>query len=249
MLKVKDVSISFGGLKALTDVSFEIGSGINALIGPNGAGKTTLFNVISGFLKPDKGEIVFDNSVITNLTPDKIFFKGISRTFQNLNLIKEVTLKENLYLGIIEKYKPSMLKDIFRTNKSFWERVEKRIKEVMDFTHVTKWADLKPESAPYGVLKNVELARALLSEPLLLLLDEPAAGLNNTEKENLAEIINNITKLGINVLMVEHDMSFVSTLSKYVICLNFGVVIGKGSFDEIRQNEEVIKAYLGELDA
>lgn len=249
MLEVNDISISFGGLKALSNVSFKINGGINALIGPNGAGKTTLFNVISGFLKPNTGFVKYNGVEITCFEPHDIFKKGISRTFQNLNLIKEVSLKENLYLGVIEKMKPSLFKDIFRISRSFWKMVEEKIEEVMEITNVSKWGDLKPESAPYGVLKNFELARALISQPSLILLDEPAAGLNNIEKENLANIVSKITSMGIDILMVEHDMSFVSNLAKYVVCLNFGCVIGCGTYNEIRENENVIKAYLGDIDA
>lgn len=249
MLSLRDISISFGGLKALTDVTFSIDDGINALIGPNGAGKTTLFNVVSGFLKPDKGAVIFNNKDITFREPYEIFNMGISRTFQNLNLIKDATLRENLYLGVFEKEKPSFLKDILRMNKMLWEKVNKEIEDVMELTNVSKWQHLKPDSAPYGVLKNFELARALISKPDLLLLDEPAAGLNNAEKENLGLIIDKIAGMGIKILMVEHDMSFVSSLAKYVICLNFGKVIAKGAYTEIRQNDEVIKAYLGDTDA
>ncbi|MCX8085184.1 MAG: ABC transporter ATP-binding protein [Calditerrivibrio sp.] len=249
MLKVDNISISFGGLKALSNVSFSISNGINALIGPNGAGKTTLFNVVSGFLVPTEGKIFFKGEDITGQPPYKIFSLGISRTFQNLNLIKEATLRENLYLGILEKEKPSLLKDMMRLNKSFWKRIDEKIDEVMELTGVKSWQHLKPESAPYGVLKNFELARALVSNPILLLLDEPAAGLNNTEKESLGVLLEKIAQTGIDILMVEHDMTFVSSLAKYVVCLNFGKVIAMGSYLEIRQNDEVIRAYLGDLDA
>lgn len=249
MLRLDNISISFGGLKALSEVSFSIIDGVNALIGPNGAGKTTLFNVISGFLKPNTGSVFFNDKDITKMEPYHIFSLGISRTFQNINLIKDATLRENLYLGIFEKEKPSILKDILRMNRDFWKRVDERIDEVMNLTNVSKWQHLKPDSAPYGVLKNFELARALISKPSLLLLDEPAAGLNNSEKENLALIIDKIASMGIKILMVEHDMSFVSNLAKFVVCLNFGKVIAYGSYSEIRQNEEVIRAYLGDTDA
>lgn len=249
MLTLNNISISFGGLKALTDVTFSLKDGINALIGPNGAGKTTLFNVVSGFLKPNSGNVHFNNEDITGMEPYEIFAKGISRTFQNINLIKDATLRENLYLGVFEKEKPSIFKDIFRLNRDFWKKIDKQIDEIMELTNVSKWQDLKPDSAPYGVLKNFELARALISKPSLLLLDEPAAGLNNTEKENLALIIDKIASMGIKILMVEHDMSFVSNLAKYVVCLNFGKVIATGTYSEIRQNEDVIKAYLGDTDA
>ncbi len=249
MLTLNNISISFGGLKALTDVTFSLKDGINALIGPNGAGKTTLFNVVSGFLKPNNGNVHFNDEDITGMEPYEIFAKGISRTFQNINLIKDATLRENLYLGVFEKEKPSIFKDIFRLNRDFWKKIDKQIDEIMELTNVSKWQDLKPDSAPYGVLKNFELARALISKPSLLLLDEPAAGLNNTEKENLALIIDKIASMGIKILMVEHDMSFVSNLAKYVVCLNFGKVIATGTYSEIRQNEDVIKAYLGDTDA
>jgi len=185
---------------------------------------------------------------ITGKEAYEIFSLGISRTFQNLNLIKEATLRENLYLGIFEKEKPSIIGEFLRKNRSFWERVNERIDNIMELTNVSKWQDLKPDSAPYGVLKNFELARALISNPSLLLLDEPAAGLNNAEKENLAVIIDKVSSMGINILMVEHDMSFVSNLAKYVVCLNFGKVISVGTYYEIRQNEEVIKAYLGDTE-
>lgn len=249
MLQVSNISISFGGIKALRSVSFELNHGVNALIGPNGAGKTTLFNVISGFLKPDEGSIHFEGENITPLPPHYVFKKGISRTFQNLNLIKELTLKENIYLGILSKKKPSFIKDLLRINKRFWKDVEEKISYVMELTGIEKWADQIAGALPYGVLKNLELARALVSEPTLLLLDEPAAGLNSIEKENLTFIIERIKKVNISILMVEHDMSFVANLASYVVCLDFGEVIGMGTYEEIRKNDEVISAYLGEIDA
>jgi branched-chain amino acid transport system ATP-binding protein len=247
MLDIQNISVNFGGVKALSNVDFSLkNNSVSALIGPNGAGKTTLFNVITNFVKPSEGKVIFNNDDITDNKPHQIHIKGISRTFQNLNLIKDLTLRENLYLGIIGKKKPPVIKSMLRLNRSFWKEIDLKIDEVLEFAGIAKWHSYYPGSTPYGVLKNLEMARALLSEPKLLLLDEPAAGLNNKERDNLSEIINQISKKGITVFMVEHDMNFISKLADYVVCLNFGKVIAKGSFKEIRENEEVLKAYLGE---
>jgi branched-chain amino acid transport system ATP-binding protein len=244
------VSITFGGLKALENVSFKVpDNSITALIGPNGAGKTTLFNIITGFLKNNTGQIEFENDDITNLPPYKIFEKGIARTFQNLNVIKELSLPENLLLGIIGKDKPSALKSMLRLNSSYWNSVTERINECMVLTGIQEWQNKKVNEMPYGILKNLEMARAILSYPKLLLLDEPAAGLNNNEKEILIELVTKLKNRGITIFMVEHDMNFVSTLADNVVCLNYGRVIAKGTYQEIRNNSEVIKAYLGDTDA
>jgi|Wag4MinimDraft_12_1082652.scaffolds.fasta_scaffold00010_20 branched-chain amino acid transport system ATP-binding protein len=250
MLQINQVSITFGGLKALENVSFKVpDNSITALIGPNGAGKTTLFNIITGFLKNNTGQIEFENDDITNLPPYKIFEKGIARTFQNLNVIKELSLPENLLLGIIGKDKPSALKSMLRLNSSYWNSVTERINECMVLTGIQEWQNKKVNEMPYGILKNLEMARAILSYPKLLLLDEPAAGLNNNEKEILIELVTKLKNRGITIFMVEHDMNFVSTLADNVVCLNYGRVIAKGTYQEIRNNSEVIKAYLGDTDA
>jgi branched-chain amino acid transport system ATP-binding protein len=154
-----------------------------------------------------------------------------------------------MFLGIIGKEKPAIFSSFFRLNNGYWKRVEERIDDVLYLTGIKKWEKHKPDSVPYGVLKNLEMARALISSPKILLLDEPAAGLNNKERENIAEIIAQLKDKGFTVLMVEHDMGFVSHLSDYVVCLNFGQVIAKGTFGEIRDNKDVIKAYLGDEDA
>jgi branched-chain amino acid transport system ATP-binding protein len=250
MLSLNKVSVNFGGVKALTDVTFNVPANkITALIGPNGAGKTTLFNSITGFIPHFTGDIIFDNYKLNGKLPHEIFRLGISRTFQNLNLINELTLRENMFLGIIGKEKPAIFSSFFRLNNGYWKRVEERIDDVLYLTGIKKWEKHKPDSVPYGVLKNLEMARALISSPKILLLDEPAAGLNNKERENIAEIIAQLKDKGFTVLMVEHDMGFVSHLSDYVVCLNFGQVIAKGTFGEIRDNKDVIKAYLGDEDA
>jgi len=247
MLSINNIGVSFGGVRALNEVTFTTPEkGITALIGPNGAGKTTLFNVITGFVTPTDGTVSFDGKDITTAEPEKVFPLGISRTFQNLNIIPELTLRQNMYLGFIGKENPSALKSMLGLNHSYWKKTEKRIDEYMDFVRVADYADMTPDSIPYGVLKNFELGRALLSNPKMLLLDEPAAGLNLKEKENLAEMVHKIYQEGTSILMVEHDMQFISSLAEYVVCLNFGEVIGKGSYQEVRQNKEVLKAYLGD---
>lgn len=247
MLSLNNVSVKFGGVKALNGVTFNVPANkITALIGPNGAGKTTLFNSITGFIPHFTGEILFENNKLNGKLPNEIFQLGISRTFQNLNLINELTLRENMFLGVIGKEKPAILPSLFRLNKSYWKRVEERIDDMLYLTGIKRWEKQKPGSVPYGVLKKLEIARALISSPKILLLDEPAAGLNNKERESLSEIIFKLKDKGVSVLMVEHDMGFVSNLSDYVVCLNFGEVIAKGAFEEIRNNKDVIKAYLGD---
>lgn len=247
MLDINNIGVSFGGVRALNEVTFTTpDEGITALIGPNGAGKTTLFNAITGFVTPSEGKITFSGEDITNKVPEKVFMHGISRTFQNLNIIPELSLRQNMYLGFIGKEKPSALKSIAGMNRGYWKDAEQRIDECMEFVNVTDYAEMTSDSIPYGVLKNFELARAILSKPKMLLLDEPAAGLNLSEKENLAEMVNKISAEGVNILMVEHDMQFISSLADYVVCLNFGEVIGKGTYKEVRENKEVLRAYLGD---
>lgn len=249
MLDINNIGVSFGGVRALNEVTFTTPDmGITALIGPNGAGKTTLFNVITGFVTPTDGKVSFVNKDITGQAPENVFMHGISRTFQNLNIIPELTLRQNMYLGFIGKEKPSALKSTLGLNMGYWKDAEERIDECMSFVNVTDYAEMTPDSIPYGVLKNFELARAILSGPKMLLLDEPAAGLNLSEKENLAEMVKKISGEGVNILMVEHDMQFISSLADYVVCLNFGEVIGSGTYRQVRENPEVLRAYLGDED-
>lgn len=249
MLDINNIGVSFGGVRALNEVSFKTPeNGITALIGPNGAGKTTLFNVITGFVAPTDGKVGFMGEDITGSVPERVFNRGISRTFQNLNIIPELTLRQNMYLGFIGKEKPSFFKSVIGLNRGYWKKSEERIDECMAFVNVTDYADMTPGSIPYGVLKNFELARAILSKPKMLLLDEPAAGLNLSEKENLAEMVKKIAGQGVNILMVEHDMQFISSLAEYVVCLNFGEVIGRGTYKDVRENPEVLRAYLGDED-
>ncbi|MGE4268048.1 MAG: ABC transporter ATP-binding protein [Deferribacterales bacterium] len=250
MLDINNIGVSFGGVHALSSVTFAMpDKGISALIGPNGAGKTTLFNVITGFVTPKEGIVKFDGKEITGYRSEQVFMGGISRTFQNLNIIPELTLRENMYLGFIGKERPSVFATMLRLNRKYWKETSERIEECMDFVNVTEYADMTPGSVPYGVLKNFELGRAVMSNPRLLLLDEPAAGLNLAEKENLANMVRKIQAMGVCILMVEHDMQFISSLADFVVCLNFGQVIAAGSYAQVRENKEVLRAYLGDEDA
>jgi branched-chain amino acid transport system ATP-binding protein len=247
MLEINNIGVSFGGVRALNEVTFETPeSGICALIGPNGAGKTTLFNAITGFVCPSDGSVSFCGKNITKCSPEHVFMSGISRTFQNLNIIPELNLRQNMYLGFIGKEKPAALKSMLGLKRKYWKDAESRIDEAMEFVNVSEYAEMTPDSIPYGVLKNFELGRAMLSKPKMLLLDEPAAGLNLSEKENLADMVKKISESGVAILMVEHDMQFISALADYVICLNFGEVIARGTYKEVRENPEVLRAYLGD---
>ncbi|KAA0259573.1 ABC transporter ATP-binding protein [Deferribacter autotrophicus] len=251
MLRTEHISVNFGGIKALDDVNIRVESGnIVALIGPNGAGKTTLFNVITGFISGYSGKVFFQDEDISHVAPNVIFQKGISRTFQNLKIINDVTIKENLILGLLKKkIKKYYFKNFFRMDKNFRKEIEQTLENTLELFGISEWKDKTPDEAPYGVLKYLELARSYLSSPSLLLLDEPAAGLNNFEKEKMIELIKKLKNEGITVLMVEHDMNFISSLADKVYCLNFGKIIAEGSYIEVRNNPDVMKAYLGDEDA
>ncbi|MGA1845786.1 ABC transporter ATP-binding protein [Deferribacter abyssi] len=251
MLKTEHICVNFGGIKALVDVNINVKPGnIVALIGPNGAGKTTLFNVITGFITKYSGKVFFKNENISYKPPNVIYQKGISRTFQNLKIINEVTIKDNLILGLLKKkIKKYYFKNFFRFDKKFRKEIEQTLDYTLELFGISEWKDKTPDEAPYGVLKYLELARSYLSSPALLLLDEPAAGLNNFEKEKMIELIKKLKNEGITILMVEHDMNFISSLADKVYCLNFGKIIAEGSYIEIRNNPEVLKAYLGDEDA
>lgn len=249
LFEAKNITMSFGGVKALTDISFKVNEGeIYTIIGPNGAGKSTLFNVISRIYQPIEGAIVFNNENILKLKPHKIIQKGIARTFQNLELFENATVLQNLLLGRHIYKKSNLLSEIFFTPAVRNSEKEQRLKaeEVIDFLNLQHYRDTFIHSLPYGVRKNVELARALCTNPKLLLLDEPSSGLTNEETIDLGFWIKDIKDLlKITIIMIEHDMSFVNKVSDRVLALNYGQVIAEGLPDEIRLNEEVKKAYLG----
>ncbi len=253
LLSVEHLSIAFGGLKALDDVNFAVEKGtIFAIIGPNGAGKTTLFNCVNGIYRADSGRIVFDGEEIQRKKPDGVARLGIARTFQNIELFANMTTMENLMLGRHIHMRTGLFRGAFLWGKvSFAGREEvahrRRVEEIIDLLELQAVRNKPVGSLPYGTRKRVELGRALAVEPELLLLDEPCAGMNSEEKQDMIFWTKDIQdELGITILLIEHDMKMVMDISETVLVLNFGKVIARGTPDEVQRHPEVQKAYLGE---
>lgn len=252
LLSVRDLSKRFGGLQAVENVSFAVTPGaIKALIGPNGAGKTTLFNLISGVIRPDSGSIMFDGKTVQGLRPHQIAARGIARTFQHIRLFPKMTALENIMLGRYLHSRAGFISGML--NLPFTRREQKtayaKSRETMDFLGITDLADTEATSLPYGQQRIVELGRALACEPKLLLLDEPAAGLNMRETVEMSALIGRIRDLGITVFLVEHDMSLVMNISDEILVLSYGQKIADDKPLAIQKNTEVIKVYLGEDNA
>ncbi len=252
LLELDSVSRHFGGLKAVQNVSFSVEEKcITAVIGPNGAGKTTLFNCISGSLPLTSGKITFRGTSISGMKPHQIAYQGILRTFQNVKIAGHMSVLENVMIGRHTKSSAGFFAGLLNLPKTW--REEKSIREeAYEYLSVTGIADLagiEVANLPFGKQRAVEFARALAAEPVLLLLDEPASGLNMYETEELADLILTIKERGISVLLVEHDMSLVMDISDTISVLNFGSLIASGTPDEVQKNEDVIKIYLGGNDA
>lgn len=250
ILTVKNLSISFGGLKAVNQLSFEVEkNSIYSLIGPNGAGKTTVFNCISRFYTPDEGAIVFDDHLnLLDYKVHDIIRLGLARTFQNVELFKNMSVLENLILGQHSHTKGGIFAQGFKL--PIVTKEEKRIREqsleIMDFLGIKGLENQLGTSQPYGVQKLIELGRALISKPKLIILDEPAAGMNDTETEALAKLIKRIRdEYGVTILLVEHDMGLVMDISDKICVINFGEKIAEGTPEEIQNNKDVQEAYLG----
>lgn len=257
VLKVEELSIAFGGLKAVNSLSFEIKEKeIFGLIGPNGAGKTTVFNCITQFYKPDKGSVYFKTNSgevedLVGKKPHEIISKGLVRTFQNIELIKELTVIDNILVGSHIEFKASIFSQILRLPKAREEeeRFRKKAEEVLKYIGLYDIKDQLVAGQPYGVLKKIELARTLMLNPKLIILDEPAAGLNDTETLELIEIVREIrNKYNTAILLVEHDMKFVTDLCNRICAISFGKLLAIGTPEEIQANEEVQVAYLGKED-
>ncbi len=249
LLSLNDIHLSFAGIKALRGVSLEVEEGeLVALIGPNGAGKTSLFNCISGIYHPQDGQLNFGGNSIRGASPHQIASLGIARTFQNLALFEHLTVLDNLLLGRHPIYESNWFTDIFWTPKTKREEVRHRFKveEIIDFLNLEMYRKIPVGILPYGVLKRVELGRALCMEPKLLLLDEPAAGLNHEATEDMARYILDIKEeLGVSQLLIEHDLRMVLDLADRITVLDFGQAIAFGTPDEVRNHPEVIRAYTG----
>ena len=250
MLDVKNLSISFGGLKAVDDFSITIKKGqLYGLIGPNGAGKTTIFNLLTGVYKPDGGRSLLDGKDITGHKAIQINQAGIARTFQNIRLFKELSVLDNVKVGLHNHHKYSTLSGILRLPSYY--RVEKemdeRAMELLKVFDLDKEFDYKASNLPYGKQRKLEIARALATEPKLLLLDEPAAGMNPNETAELMKTIRFVRDhFDMTVLLIEHDMKLVSGICERLTVLNFGHMLAEGPTSEVLSNPEVIKAYLGE---
>ncbi len=252
LLDVRNVSRFFGGLHAVEDVSFAVTEAkIKAVIGPNGAGKTTLFNVISGTIAPTSGTVTFLGEDVTGLKPYAIARRGIFRTFQNLKLAPALSVCENVMVGLHTKSSSGFLAGLLSLPRTWKEEkhIRRQAMEMLAFLSLEDVADREAGSLPFGKQRAVELARALVGEPKLLLLDEPASGLNLHETGELSELILKIREKGVTVLLVEHDMSLVMDICDELVVLSFGKKIAEGTPKEIQSNPEVISVYLGEEDA
>ena len=249
LLQVEQLSKNFGGLLAVDRVSFSLRQGmIKAVIGPNGAGKTTLFNLIAGALVPTSGEVRFQGKALQGLRPFRIAGMGIARTFQNIKMFAGMTALENVMVGRHVQSKAGFLSSMFRTPWCCTEErmIRRKSLELLDLFGIINCADIEATNLAFGQQRAVELARALALEPTLLLLDEPAAGLNNYETAEVGRLIVKIREMGITILLVEHDMSLVMDISDEIVVLSFGQKIAEDIPAEIQQNVEVIRVYLGE---
>ena len=248
MLKLASVSMHFGGLRVLEDVNLEIPErGIFGLIGPNGAGKTTIFNLITGMFKPSGGAIEFFGERLNDRPAHQIVRRGIARTFQNIRLFREMSVRENLLVAMRSETKGGIARALLpgRCQRQAEERQRKRADEFLARVRLGEKSEIPAGALSYGEQRRLELARALATDPKLLLLDEPAAGTNAGEKRELMSEIAKLEESGLNIMVIEHDMGFIMNLCREIAVLNFGRIIARGAPAEVRGNPQVIEAYLG----
>ena len=252
ILELDSVSLRFGGVKALTNISFNVlEHEIRAIIGPNGAGKSSMLNVINGVYRPQEGTITFRGEKLSDMTPNRAASLGISRTFQNIALFKGMTVLDNIMAGCSQREHANFLEVAFQLPRAQREETANRekVEEIIEFLKIEHIRKTPVKRLPYGLQKRVELGRALAAEPKILLLDEPMAGMNIEEKQDMCRFILDVNDhYGTTVVLIEHDMGVVMDLSDRVVVLDYGKKIGDGPPDEVRADPEVIKAYLGVAD-
>ncbi|GAB4567142.1 MAG: ABC transporter ATP-binding protein [Rhizobacter sp.] len=249
ILDVQNISLAFGGVKALTDISFNVREHeIRAIIGPNGAGKSSMLNCINGVYQPQQGSITFRGQTFKHMNSRQVAEMGFARTFQNLALFKGMSVLDNIMTGRNLKMKSNLLMQAIRLGPAQREEIEQReaVERIIDFLEIQPYRKTPVGKMPYGLQKRVDLGRALAMEPQVLLLDEPMAGMNVEEKQDMSRFILDVNdEFGTTIVLIEHDMSVVMDLSDRVVVLDYGKKIGDGAPDEVRNNPDVIRAYLG----
>jgi len=249
MLRLKNITQVFGGLTALEDVSFTVKEGsITGVIGPNGAGKTTLFNVVTGLYTQTRGEVFLGGENISFLTTEELAIRGLVRTFQNVELFRRMTVLENVMVGLHTRSKSGIFSCAFKLPGQIREEknIRKKSMEWLEFTGIAGLADVTAGNLPFGKGRLLEISRALAAQPKIVLMDEPAAGLNSRETAELALLIRKICQAGVTVVLVEHDMDLVMDVCESIVVLNLGQKLAEGTPREIQENPSVIAAYLGE---